>query len=140
MRHVSHKGIWSAVRKLLSAPFTFVMIVPILILDVFLETYHQVVFRLLRIPRVTRSNYIRIDRHKLMYLSLPQKIACLYCGYANGVFHYAVRIAGDTETYWCGIMHEQKREGTFKTPTHHTTFLPYGDEEAYERLIAQAKR
>jgi hypothetical protein len=30
----------------------------------------------------------------------------MYCGYGNGLLVYLKEIAGLTEKYWCGIMHE----------------------------------
>lgn len=114
--------------------------IPLVILDVFLEVYHQVGFRLLRIPRVNRWEYIRIDRHKLSYLTPLQKIACAYCGYANGLLPYATQIAAETEKYWCAIMHESKTDDQFRAPTHHKDFLAYGDEMTYKNELARAKR
>jgi hypothetical protein len=44
---------------------------------------------------------------------------------------YGVKIAGDTEKYWCGIKH-QKTKGYIE-PVHHKDFLKYGDETAYRK-------
>lgn len=56
----------------------------------------------------------------------------MYCGYVNGLFAYAVRLAGDTEKYWCGIKH--KEDISFFTPEHQKEFMEYGDKQAYEKL------
>ena len=129
---------WS--RKALSGPFVLMMIIPLVVFDVFLEVYHHTTFRLLRIPRVPRWDYIRIDRHKLAYLTPAQKVFCAYCGYANGLLPYASRIAAESEKYWCGIMHKTTQDDSFIVPEHHADFLPYGDKEAYEETIERAKR
>lgn len=100
------------------------------ILEIFGEMYHRICFPLYGLPYVKRSEYIVIDRHKLQYLNWFQKIACVYCGYVNGIFRYASAIAGQTERYWCGIIHSR---GT-KQP-HQKNFLPYGDEKAYKNFI-----
>ncbi len=50
-----------------------------------------------------RGAYIRLDRHRLAYLPWIVKLTCWYCSYANGLLQYAVRIAGDTESYFCPL-------------------------------------
>ena len=127
-------------RKFLSAPFTLAMIVPLVFLDICIEVYHQTAFRLLRIPRVPRWDYIRIDRHKLSYLTPAQKVFCAYCGYANGLLPYAAKIAAESERYWCAVMHEKHGgNDTFVAPAHHKKFLAYGDSKGYEETLKRAK-
>lgn len=109
------------------------MIVPSIILDCFIELYQHVCFRLYGIPLVDRSQYIRIDRQKIAYLNLIEKAHCMYCGYVNGLYHYALTIAGETEKYWCGIRH-QESDG-FKSPEHQKDFLPYNDKVAFDQFI-----
>ena len=118
-------------RHLLSAPFVYITIFPLMILDIFIETYKQVCFRLYGIELINRKDYIRIDRHKLSYLNLIEKINCAYCGYANGLLNYSAAIAGATERYWCGIKH--KKYGGFKEPNHHKNFLKYGDKKSFKK-------
>ncbi|MEK7122306.1 MAG: hypothetical protein AAB855_00455, partial [Patescibacteria group bacterium] len=72
-------------------------------------------------------------RHHLSYLSAWEKLNCTYCGYANGFIMYAMRIAGETERYWCGIKH--KEDPTFIPPPHHQFFLSYGNEEEFKEFI-----
>lgn len=112
---------------LTSTPFILGMIIPLVFLDICLEIYHHVCFPLYGIPLVKRKNYIKIDRHRLAYLNMFDKLWCAYCGYANGLMHYATNIAGETEHYWCGIKH-QPRKG-FIEPAHHKNFAKYGDEK-----------
>ena len=66
------------------APFPF-----FLMLDLMMEIYHQVGFRLCKLERVDRSKYIQVwDREKLQYLNWLEKLGCMYCGYINGVVLY----------------------------------------------------
>ncbi len=117
---------------LLSIPFIWMMLIPSIILDFFLEVYHHICFPLYGINMVDRGKYIKMDRHKLAYLNWYDKINCSYCAYVNGLFRYASAIAGETERYWCAIKHQQQHGYT--EPVHHKEFLPYGDAEAYQEL------
>lgn len=118
-------------RHLLNMPFIWILIIPMIILDIFVELYHQVGFRLCSIPLVKRSNYIKMDRQRLKYLSLVDKMGCAYCGYANGLAGYFLEIAARTEKYWCGIKHKKSKD--FIEPEHHKDFVEYGDEAAYRK-------
>lgn len=112
-------------------PFILVLIVPIVLLDIVSEIYHRICFPLYKFSYLKRKEYIKIDRHKLKYLSLWQKCFCLYCGYANGIANYWVRMAGETELYWCGIQHQKDR--LFKAPLHHKNFAQYDNEEDFKK-------
>ncbi len=116
-------------QQIISLPIIWSGLIPLVVVDVWLELYHRTCFPLYGLPYVKRSNYIRIDRHKLKYLSWSQKLGCAYCGYVNGWAHYASVIVGETEKYWCGIMH--KKYPGFKAPEHHKDFAKYGDEKAF---------
>lgn len=117
---------WTTV---VASPLLYGMFAPMVFLDLCLETYHRLAFPLFGIPTVRRRDYIKIDRHLLPYLPVILKIACAYCGYANGLFHFALRIAGDTEAYFCPIKH--LASPTFHPPPHHKNFAEYGDAEAF---------
>ncbi len=123
-------------KRLASLPFIWMMVLPMVFLDFFAEIYHHICFPLYEIPLIKRPKYIKIDRHKLEYLSPTDKINCVYCGYANGLMHYLTEIAGETERYWCGIKHEQSAD--FIPPKHHADFIEYGDRRAFERIYAVA--
>ncbi|MBK6835186.1 MAG: hypothetical protein IPG89_13290 [Bacteroidetes bacterium] len=118
---------------ILVMPLIYSLIIPVFILDFWVEIYHRICFVAYDIPYVKRSKYIKIDRHKLSYLQFYEKLNCVYCGYANGVLHYTSVIAGETEKYWCGIKH--KSDAEFVSPPHHDEFIDYGDEEAYRRIV-----
>ena len=96
---MEHKKYSRKFRHWISYPFIWITILPLIILDIFLELYHRACFPFYGIPYVKRCKYIKIDRHKLQYLSLGNKIGCAYCGYANGWPNYASVIAGETEKY-----------------------------------------
>jgi hypothetical protein len=118
-------------RHWLSWPFVWVVLFPLLILDLFVEIYHRICFPLYRLEYVKRSEYIRLDRYKLPYLTWADTINCLYCEYANGLLHYVSEIAGRTEKYWCGIKHQPVKN--FHPTEHQKDFLPYGDEKAFKK-------
>ena len=99
---------FAKMRELISIPFIYWFYIPVLILDIGLFFYQQIVFRLYRIPLVKRSDYIIYDRWILDYLNLIQKVNCIYCSYVNWVFSYAVEIWWRTEKYWCPIKHAKK--------------------------------
>lgn len=108
-------------KKFLSAPFIYSVFIPLLFLDIFMELYHQIAFRLYGLKIVKRSDYIFIDRQKLKGLNIMQKINCMYCGYANGLLAYGVKIASETERYWCAIRHLNDK--SLETLPHHKEFL-----------------
>ena len=119
-------------RHIASMPFIYGMVVPTVFLDLTMEVYHRVAFPLYGITYVPRSRYIKIDHQKLSYLKPMEKVNCMYCGYVNGLFAYAVQIAGETEKYWCSIKHEE--DSNFIPPKHHKDFMEYGDEKGYKEL------
>src|SRR5690606_38450059 len=119
-------------RNLLSAPFIYGMVIPMLILDLGLLIYQQTCFRLYRIPLVKRSDYIVFDHRHLRYLNLVEKINCLYCSYGNGLFAYAREIGSLTEQYWCPIKHASKVKGTHE---RYARYLDYGDAANYRAKI-----
>lgn len=118
-------------RHIISIPFIYAMLVPLVLLDITIEIYHRVCFQLYGLQRINRSEYIKIDRHKLKYLSWYEKINCAYCGYANGLLPYCAKIAAETEKYWCGIKHNKQKQENFREPSHHKSFVKYGDEKAF---------
>ena len=124
-------------RHILTAPFLFFAVVPIALLDLYIEIYHRFSFPFYHIPYVKRRKYIKIDRHKLSYLNVVQKTNCVYCGYVNGVIHYWSAIIGETENYWCSIKH-QENDG-FISPKHHKEFLDYSNEEGFDEQFRSKK-
>ncbi|MCB2194404.1 MAG: hypothetical protein KQH79_01005 [Bacteroidetes bacterium] len=135
MKYITIKN--RMLRHILTAPFIFGAVIPMAILDLFIEIYHRFCFPFYRIPYVKRKKYIKIDRHKLSYLKVGQKINCVYCGYANGVIHYWSAIVAETERYFCSIQHE--KDSDFIPPEHHKDFLEYTDKERFEKEYASKR-
>jgi hypothetical protein len=118
----------------LTAPFIWLPLPFIIVVDLVSSWYQFVCFPIYNIERVKRSEYILIfDRNKLAYLNKLEKLSCMYCGYANGVFRYLKEIAGLTEKYWCGVMHENK--AGFKEQADQVTqdFSRFGDEQDFKK-------
>jgi len=127
----------SQLLNVLTAPVIYSMIVPLALLDLWISTYQAICFRAYGIARVKRSAYIVIDRHHLAYLNGIEKLNCVYCGYANGVFAFVREVAGRTEQYWCPIRHAKRVHAPH---THYREFVDYGDAEGYHhRLIPLRK-
>jgi hypothetical protein len=138
----SHPAIGSIARPLtwrviVASPVLYGMLIPLAFLDLCLTLYHWTVFPLLHIPRIRRSAYIRLDRHRLAYLPWIVKLTCTYCGYANGLLQYAARLAGDTEAFFCPIKHQQRSQ-KFHDPPHHAGFAEYGDAQGAHTRYQQS--
>jgi len=73
-----------------------------------LFVFQAVCFTIWQIPRSKRADYVVVDRHHLAYLNFWEKLNCIYCGYANGVFAWACDIAARTEHFWCPIKHAKR--------------------------------
>jgi len=134
-RRYLRKKFWG---HLISIPFIWLPFITLMILDLLAEIYHQVCFPIYSLPKVKRSEYILIlDRNKLQYLNLFEKINCMYCGYANGLLAYLKEIAGRTEKYWCGVMHENKPG--FKPQPHQIeqNFARFGDKDDFKKKYGQ---
>lgn len=126
------KGPLFVLRHLVSIPFIYAPFFVMIPLDIVVELYHRVGFKLYNLPYIKRSAYIKFDREKLSYLSWFQKLNCLYCSYANGLMPYAAAICAATERYWCPLKHQE--DGVFKMSEHQKCFAEFGDKEAFEKL------
>ena len=116
----------------LSAPIIWLPLVAVLFLDILVELYHQICFPIYGIEKVKRSAYIQIfDRNKLKYLNPLEKLGCMYCGYVNGGLLYFKEIAGRTEKYWCGIMHEGKSGFITQEDQVKQDFAAFNDEKDF---------
>ena len=116
--------------NVLSAPVIYSMIIPIALLDAWVTIYQWICFPLFGIDLVTRGEFIVIDRHKLQYLNGIEKLNCVYCGYANGVFAYVREVTARTERSWCPIRHRREPRAPHERYRH---FVKYGDAAAYRR-------
>ena len=99
----------SPIGSILTAPVIYSVFIPLFFLDAWASAYQAICFRVYRIPRVKRSQYIiATDRQHLAYLNVIEAFNCVYCGYGNGVLAYVAEIASRTEQYWCPIKHALK--------------------------------
>ena len=118
--------------NLLTAPIIYSLIAPIALLDLWITIYQALCFPVYGIARVHRSTYIVIDRQHLGYLNAIEKVNCVYCAYANGVFAYVREVAGRTEQYWCPIRHVKRVRAPH---THYHEFVAFGDAQGYHREL-----
>jgi hypothetical protein len=118
--------------RFLSGPLVWLPLPTFILLDILVSLYQNVCFPVYGIRKVKRSTYILIlDRNKLQYLTLFQKLGCMYCGYANGLLVYIKEIAGLTEKYWCGIMHENKKGFINQSDQTEQNFAKFNDEKDF---------
>ena len=123
--------------NILTTPIIWFCIIPALLLDLAASIFQFICFRVYRIPKVKRKDYIVIDRQSLSYLNPIEKLNCVYCGYFNGVISYVQEIAARTEQYWCPIKHARKI-GTIHSRYH--KFLEYGDGQEFQKRLAEIRR
>ena len=126
----------SSPRNVLAAPVIYGMIGPLSLLDLSVTIYQHLCFRLYRIPRVSRSKFIVIDRHRLAYLNTIERLNCAYCGYANGVIAYTREIVAMTEQYWCPIKHARRILGVHP---RYANFLDYGAADGYQEQLTRLR-
>ena len=117
---------------ILTAPFIYMVIVPFLLLDMLVSIYQHICFRVYGIPRVSRKDFIIIDRQQLAYLNLIEKINCMYCGYANGLIEFVREVSARTEQYWCPIKHARRSPDPHRLVAQ---FVDYGDAESYKKKL-----
>jgi hypothetical protein len=117
---------------MLTAPLTYSLIVPFVIVDVWVSVYQALCFRSWEVARVRRRDFFSIDRRKLGYLNQLEKANCVYCSYVIGLIAYVREIAARTEQYWCPI-HEGRR--VRDRHARAAGFAPYGDGAAYREML-----
>ncbi len=116
----------------LTLPFIWLMIIPIIIIDISVTIFQIICFPIYKIPKVKRKDYIIIDRYNLFYLGKIEKINCLYCEYFNGTVAYVKEIAGRTEQFWCPIKHSKHLKDKH---SRYDKFFDYGDYKKYNEEI-----
>lgn len=122
---------------LLTAPVIYLMVVPLVLLDVFFSLYQYVCFPVYGISKVRRGDYLSFDRNQLAYLNQIEKINCAYCAYANGIIAYAREIAARTEQYWCPIKHARRM---LDSHPRYPEFVDFGDAAAYRSELEELRR
>lgn len=116
----------------LTAPVIYSLIIPLVLIDVWVSAYQAICFRAYGIPRVQRRDYIALDRDRLGYLNVIERLNCAFCGYANGVIAYVREVASRTEQYWCPIKHAVKVTDPHR---RYYEFLEFGDAEGYRARL-----
>ncbi|MGB5092629.1 MAG: hypothetical protein WBN97_04890 [Parvibaculum sp.] len=129
--------LWAYIRKarpmvVLTAPFIYSLIIPLVLLDLFVSLYQAVCFPAYGLEKVKRSDYLIFDRGHLAYLNALEKLNCAYCSYANGLIAYVREIAGRTEAYWCPVKHARK---AISAHEKYRDFVAFGDAEAYRKRV-----
>jgi hypothetical protein len=125
-------ALFPKLRHVLTAPFVYALLPPLLLLDLFASLYHAVCFPLLGIPKVKRSDYLIFDRHHLAYLNLLEMVNCAYCSYGNGLISYLKEIVARTEQYWCPIKHAHR---ILAAHTRYRQYTEYGDAESFRNEL-----
>jgi hypothetical protein len=120
-------------RSVLSVPFIYGLVVPMLLLDLALSVYQWICFPLFRIRIVRRKDCWMYDRSHLAYLNLLEKFNCAYCSYGNGLAAYFTEIASRTEQYWCPIKHSRR---ILHAHARYHGFVDYGDAENFQTELA----
>ena len=120
--------------SLLTGPITYSLVFPLALLDLSVTIYQAICFRIWNIEPSRRSDFVKIDRHRLPYLNAFQKVNCVYCGYANGTIAYVRDVASRTERYWCPIKHLETPKGQHD---RYRSFQDYNDAEAWNRWLEQ---
>ncbi len=129
--------IWhSRLLALLTAPMIYVGIVPFVLLDLFLAVYQAICFPVYGVPKVRRADYLIFDRGRLQYLNLLERLNCVYCSYANGLFAYGTEVAARTEQHWCPIKHASRLRAPHSRYSH---FFDYGNADQYQRQVEQVR-
>lgn len=118
--------------SVLTAPVIYSLVVPLVLLDVFVNVYQAVCFPAYGMPKVRRRDYLIFDRQNLAYLNVIEKVNCAYCSYANGLIAFVREVAARTEVYWCPIKHARRVLGPHP---HYAGFADFGDAEAYRRQL-----
>lgn len=127
----------SSMATILTAPVIYSLIVPLLIVDAWVGIYQAICFRVYRIPRVRRADYIVFDRRHLAYLNWIEALNCVFCGYANGLVAYVREISSRTEQYWCPIKHALRVSDPHR---RYYEFLEYGDAEGYRARLDEFRK
>ena len=110
--------------NLLLFPFALLsiysLIIPIVILDFSVSLYQLIYFTAMEIPKISKKQFVVMERWDLSKLTFLQKINCVYCEYTNGILAYAKAVGNQTEIYSCAIKHRH----ALKHHKHEKDFYP----------------
>ena len=127
----------AALLNILTAPIIWFCFMPAVFMDLVVSVYQTVCFRVYKIPRVRRGDYLVIDRHALQYLNPIERLNCVYCGYFNGLVAYVQEVAARTEQYWCPIKHARRVAAIH---SRYAKFIEYGDAYSYKKKLENIRK
>jgi len=127
----------SGLMIVLTIPIIWLALIPAALMDAAICLYQLVCFPVYGIPRVKRSDYVIMDRHKLRYLNWIEKFNCAYCSYFNGLLAFVTEVAARTEQYWCPVRHARPLKEVHSRYRH---FFDYGDAQAYRKGLAEIRK
>ena len=121
-------------RMLLTAPFIYSMVIPLVLIDACVTVYQAVCFPAYGIPLIPRKRYVQLIRRGV---DLPwiDRFNCTYCSYANGVCAYLRAVLIETEKYWCPIKY--KARAGYVPPHPQGNFAEDGDMEELKEVLMQ---
>ncbi len=121
---------------ILTIPFIWAMMIPILLTDILVTIYQYICFPIYKIPKVKRKDYVIMDRYNLFYLDKVEKINCWYCEYFNGVISYVREIGARTEQFWCPIKHSRHLK---EKHSRYDNFFDFGDYKKYRKELEKKR-
>jgi hypothetical protein len=124
----------STIGGVIISPFIYILIIPLLLLDIGTWIFQHTCFSVWGIERIRRSDFIVLDRRHLAYLNGIEKLNCVYCSYANGLIAYVQEVAACTEQYWCPIKHAIRTKASHR---RYRQFLDYGDAEGFRARLEE---
>jgi hypothetical protein len=65
---------------------------------------------LVRFPRYTQRDWVRVSRHKFRNLVGHDLIWCLYCDWMTGVWSLASEMLRNVESFWCPIRFDSEHK------------------------------
>lgn len=120
----SHAQTLTWLGALISMPFIYAPVVPVVILDLFVLLYEGICFPIYGIERVRRSDFRMIDRNLMTYMSPIQKLNCYYCSYVNNALSYMREVTARTEVYWCPLKEAKRRQNAHQ---YYQSFAPHNE-------------
>lgn len=90
-------------RHIIVFPFALAFLVPLVFFDICLSLFHRIIFGISKIKRVNRKAFFKVDQMKIAQLSKIQRFYAIYILYLKGLMSFGVKIAQESEQYWCQV-------------------------------------
>lgn len=117
---------------MLTAPFIYGMVIPLVFIDLCTTMYQSVCFPIYGIPKVPRKKYVSAA-HRGKGTMWLDRVHCAYCTYANSVCAYLRAVLIETEKYWCPIKYSL--QSGKKSPHPQTGYAEDGDIPALQKVL-----